>query len=475
MALNDEITSPRSPDDLHRLDAHAAATLIRNRELSPVALASAMLKRIDKLDPNLESYAYVTSALAMGQAARAEDDVRRGIIRGALHGVPVAVKDLCDTAGIPTAAGFAVLRDRIPAENATVIDRLAASGAVLLGKLRTSEGAFSVHNDGRPAPRNPWSADHWAGHSSSGSGVATAAGLAFATIGTDTGGSIRYPASANGVVGLKPTWGRVSRHGIFPMAASLDHVGAITRSVTDAALMLGIIAGYDEKDPTSTRRPVPDYQHHLAAAPQNLRIAVDRRLVGDGVNHEVCDTIARAERVFRDLGATFVDVALPPPEPAIEAWFAISGAEAAIAHRELYAQHRTGYSPRLAAFLERGARVDVEALAKAALIRLAWSEHIDLTLLGADAILLPAQCWAPPTLVQMAEHGTDPGFVAGLLRFTAPFDLTGHPTLTLPGALGKSGVPIGFQLIGRKFDEATLLGAGLAYETAAGRLTPPVF
>ena len=466
---------PSPLNDIHRLDAHAVAALVRSGDLSPVALAEAMLERIARLDPTCESYACVTTALAMEQAQRAEDDIRHGINRGPLHGVPIAVKDLCDTAGIPTAAGFAFLKDRRPSENATVVDRLAASGAVLLGKLRTTEGAFSIHNDGRPAPRNPWSADHWAGHSSSGSGVATAVGLAFASIATDTGGSIRYPASANGVVGLKPSWGRVSRHGVFPMAGSLDHVGAIARSVADVALMLGIVAGHDAKDPTSSRRAVPSYGGGLTAGLRGLRVAVDRRLINDGVDDEVRQVVGRAEEVFRDLGATIVETALPSPEAAIDAWSVLCAGEAAIAHRTLFSDHADEYSPQLSAFLRRGADVSTAALTQATLTRLAFSDDIDTLLLSADLIMMPVQCWAPPSLAEMAARGSDPAFVAGLLRFTAPSNLSGHPALILPGGVGRSGVPIGFQLIGRKFDEATLLAAGHGYEAASGRLRPPAF
>jgi len=474
-ARTDKTPERSGTSELHRLDAYQAAAMIRSGELSPVALTVAMLDRIAKIDPDYESYAYVTTALAMEQAQRAEQEIRRGINRGPLHGVPVAVKDLCDTVGIPSAAGFSFLKDRRPQENATVVDRLAASGAVLLGKLRTTEGAFSVHHDGKSAPRNPWRGDHWAGHSSSGSGVATALGLAFAAIGTDTGGSIRYPASANGVVGIKPSWGRVSRHGVFPMAPSLDHVGALGRSVTDVALMLEIIAGRDERDATSSPRPVPSYRDGLAAKPAGLRIAIDRRLVNDGVDDEVRQTLQRVEQVFRQAGATIVEVALPYSEAAVAAWSVVSGAEAAIAHRTLFAAHADAYSPQLSAFLRRGATVDAAALSQAALTRLAVSDELDALLLTSDAILLPVQCWAPPSLADMVRRGSDAAFVAGLLRFTAPSDLTGHPALVLPGGVGSGGVPIGFQLIGRKFDEATLLNAGHAYETAVERARPPGF
>lgn len=469
------IPAPSSTTDLHRLDAHAAAQLIRNGELSPIALTETMLERISRLDPDFRSYAHVTSTLAREQAARAESDIRRGLVRGPLHGVPIAVKDVCDTAGLPTAAGFSFLSDRRPSANATVIDRLAASGTVFVGKLRTTEGAFAIHNDGLPAPRNPWNPDYWAGHSSSGSGVATAAGLTFASIGTDTGGSIRYPASANGIVGLKPTWGRVSRHGIFPMAGSLDHVGVLARSVTDAALMLGVVAGYDENDATSSRRPVPRYQDGFANDARGLRIAVDRKDIEEGADSEVRTVLANVEEIFRSLGAEIVEATMPSIASAIESWLSICGAEGVIAHSELYSKHKNEYSSRLTAFLERGSRIDIVAFANASLTRLALTEHVDSVLLNADAILMPVQSWTPPSLAQMEQSSSDPNFVGGLLRFTAPSNLTGHPSLTLPGGMANNGVPVGFQLIGRKFDEAALLSAGHAYQEATRRNTPPIF
>src|SRR5215475_2612045 len=273
-----------SANDLHYLDLVDVAQHLKANALSPVALTEAMLQRIDRLDGGLKSYATVTADLALKQARRAEAEIKRGVYPGPLAGVPIGGKDLCYTRGNPTAAGMAIHKAFEPDHDATVVTRFSEAGAVLLGKLQLTEGAFADHHPSVPPPRNPWHEDHWSGASSSGSGVATAAGLCFASLGSDTGGSIRFPSAANGVTGLKPTWGRVSRYGVFALAESLDHVGPMTRCAADAAAVLGVIAGADPNDPTALQAPVPDY---LGAVHQGLRgvtIGVDRSYNCDGID-----------------------------------------------------------------------------------------------------------------------------------------------------------------------------------------------
>src|SRR5690349_3260118 len=228
-------------EELHFCEIVELSRRLAARKLSPVELTEHMLRRIERLDPELKSYARVTPELALAQARKAEQMIGRRQVLSQLHGVPIAVKDLCFTEGIVTAAGMPLHREHVPAFDATVVRRLAEAGAVLLGKLQLTEGAFADHHPSIAAPVNPWHRDHWSGASSSGSGVATAAGLCFGSLGSDTGGSIRFPSAANGVTGLKPTWGRVSRHGCFELAATLDHIGTLCRSATDASIMLGAI------------------------------------------------------------------------------------------------------------------------------------------------------------------------------------------------------------------------------------------
>src|SRR5580693_7021438 len=232
---------------------------IQSRALSPVEVTKAELDRIAALDPKLKSYATVMADSAMAQAKQAEVEIGRGEVKGPLHGVPIAVKDLCWTTNAPTAAGMTIHKDYMPPEDATVVKRLSDAGAIILGKLQLTEGAYADHHPNIAPPRNPWNADAWPGASSSGSGVATAAGLCYGSLGSDTGGSIRFPSAANGVTGLKPTWGRVSRAGVFELAATFDHVGPLARSAADTGAMLSVIAGADTDDPTSSHEPVSDY------------------------------------------------------------------------------------------------------------------------------------------------------------------------------------------------------------------------
>ena len=245
---------------------------------------------------------------AMAEAEAAEAEIAAGRYRGPLHGVPIAVKDLCWTKGFATAAGMAIYKDFRPDEDATVVRRLREAGAVLLGKLQLTEGAYSDHHPSVTPPRNPWNAAYWPGISSSGSGSATAAGLCYGSLGSDTGGSIRWPSAANGVTGLKPSWGRVSRYGVFELAATLDHVGPIARSAADAGAMLGVIAGSDPNDPTALLDPVPDYLAAVAQGVRGLRIGVDGVWNSDGVDAATQAVLSEAAEVFRSLGASIVDI-----------------------------------------------------------------------------------------------------------------------------------------------------------------------
>src|SRR5215475_6633276 len=272
----------RSPamtsDELWYLELVEVGRCIRARQLSSVEVTQAILDRIVRLDPHFKAYATLTPDLALAQARQADQEISRGALLGPLHGVPIAVKDLCHTKGIPTAAGMPMHKAHRPAGDATVVTRLRAAGAVLLGKLQLTEGAYGAHHPAIDPPVNPWSAVHWTGVSSSGSGVATAAGLCYGSLGSDTGGSIRFPSTMNGVTGLKPTWGRVSRAGVFALAPSMDHVGPIARNARDAAALLGALAGADVDDPTAAHDAVPDYLRDIDQGVRALRIGIDRAL-----------------------------------------------------------------------------------------------------------------------------------------------------------------------------------------------------
>ncbi|HEX4361540.1 MAG TPA: amidase [Pseudonocardia sp.] len=450
------------------------AEAIRTRAVSPVELTEVLLARIDRLEPDLRAFATVTPELALVQAKAAEAEIAGGRYRGPLHGVPIAVKDIYDTAGIRTSAGMPVHADRVPDTDATVVTRLADAGAVLLGKLQLTEGVFAEHHPTVTPPRNPWHPDYWSGASSSGAGVAVAAGLCFAALGSDTGGSIRFPALANGVTGLKPTWGRVSRHGAFALAASLDHVGPMTRSAADAGAVLGAIAGLDPRDPTSLAAPVPDYLAGIGTGPGaglgGLRIGVDARYNEVGSDPATVAMVRAAGQVLAGLGAVLREVTIPDPAPVAAAWATYTGVETAIAHESTYPARAGEYSPperpgAVAGLIELGRATSAVELMRAHHARLAFSGALATLFTDIDLLLIPTQPIVNFTVARKDELYAAPDELAALLRFVTPFDMSGSPTITLPGGF-HDGLPLAFQLVGRHLDEALLVRAGDAYQRA---------
>jgi amidase len=449
--------------DLHYATLTEAANAIRTREVSPVELTYAQLHRIARLDPQLRAFATVTPDLAIAQATRAEKEITAGDYRGPLHGVPLAVKDIFDTAGTVTAAGMPLHAGRLPVLDATTIKRLADAGAVLLGKLQLTEGALAHHHPKVTPPVNPWHPDYYAGASSSGSGVATAAGLCFGSLGSDTGGSIRFPAAATGLTGLKPTWGRVSRHGVFPLAPSLDHVGTLTRSATDAGAILGVIAGPDPEDPTTLAAPVPDYLAGAETGIAGVRIGIDRAYNETGSDAEVVATLREAAKIFQSLGATLHQVKIPSPNAVVAAWADYCSVEVAISHEATYPAHATEYGS-LAGVIDAGRAVHATDLMKWHYQRLAFSGALPSLFSEIDLLLIPTQPRADFTLAQEAqEFSTLPG-LSRFIRFVTPWDMSGSPTITLAGGFTPRGLPLSFQLVGRHLDEALLIRAGNAYQ-----------
>ncbi|HEX3837974.1 MAG TPA: amidase [Steroidobacteraceae bacterium] len=330
--------------------------LIAAREVSPVDLTHQMLDRIAKLDPILRSYATVMHDQALADAQAASEAIHRGEYRGPLHGMPIAVKDLFYTKGVRTMGGSAIYRTFVPTFDTTAIARLRSAGAVVLGKLNLTEGATAGYSPTFDVPRNPWNIDYWPGLSSSGSGVATAAGLCFASLGTDTGGSIRFPSSADGIVGLKPTYGRVSRFGVLTFAQSLDHVGPMGRSVADVAIMFDAIAGHDPNDPTSLKLPPPNVFAEIGRGARDMRIGIDRKYALEGVDEGNGRAIEEALKVLSGLGAKIVDVRMPDLKPLLGTWQTIAGAEIVQAHVKSYPSRATEFGPYLHGFLDNGAR-----------------------------------------------------------------------------------------------------------------------
>jgi amidase len=453
------------PKTLCFLTLSELSAALRKREVTSTEATRAVLDRIHKLNPTLRAYLTVLDDSALRQAETADKEIAAGKYRGALHGVPIAVKDLCWTKGVPTTCASRVLRDFRPDSNATVVDRFEAAGAVLLGKLHLTEFAMAWYHPEIPTPLNPWNPALWPGASSSGSGAAIAAGLCYAAIGTDTGGSIRFPSAANGIVGLKPTWGRVSRHGVFPLGESLDHIGPMTRSVADAALVLGAIAGRDPKDDTSLDAPLDDYAAAAGAGAFSVRIGLDEKYVAEA-SDDVATAVMQAARDFEKIGARLVKVKIPETEQCLSAWTTVCAAEAAAGHAATYPSKAADYGRGFRSFLEIGASTRAQDYADANMVRERFARRFNALFDQIDMIACPSM-----PMATLPGDGIPPdaeGFKGPnpLMRFTAPFNFSRNPTLSMPGGDGHGGPPPSLQLVGRWLGEATLLRVGAAYERA---------
>jgi amidase len=451
-------------EDLHYLELTELAACIKARKISPLEVARAQLDRIAALDGELGSYVHVMADAAMAQAETAQAEIAAGQYRGPLHGVPIALKDLFWTKDFPTAAGTAVHRNFRPDQDASVVRRLKEAGAVVLGKLQLTEGAYSDHHPSVTPPKNPWNADYWPGISSSGPAVATAAGLCYGSLASDTGGSIRWPCAANGLTGLKPSWGRVSRHGVFELAATLDHVGTIARSAADAGAMLGIVAGRDPNDPTAVFDPVPDYLAAIEQDVSGLRIGLDSKWNSDGVDVATQQVLGEAIEALRALGASIVDVQFPDVKQAVADWVPNCAVEAAVAHEATYPARKHEYGPVLASVIETGRALSGLDYQKILLRRLELRGRIASLFETIDLLLIPVYPFPPLTLAMIRTLGEQPDLIARLQEYTCPFDMTGHPTITLPGGFSATGLPIAFQLVAANLDEATLVRAGAAFQ-----------
>lgn len=458
-------------DPIHYRSLHSVADAIRDGEISPVDVTESLLARIESIDGTLRSYATVMATQAIAAARMAEQEVQAGNYRGPLHGVPIAVKDLCFTAGTRTMGGLKVLRDFVPDYDATVVSRLREAGAVLLGKLNLTEGALSGYNRDFPIPINPWGEDLWSGVSSSGSGVATAAGLCFASLGTDTGGSIRYPSMANGVVGLKPTYGRISRYGVLELAASLDHVGPMTRSVKDAAIMFDAIAGFDEKDATSLRNSTPSLTAALAEELSGLRVGVDERFLSEGTDPGLVDAIHEAIEVLAALGVQIAPVTMPEYDPMElrNAWLPICVYEACQAHSATYPSRAEEYGGYLGDALKLGASMSASDYAQATELRAVISHEFEAAMSSVDAVICPSG--GSVFAVQRDSQYGDMDEMKAVIQnfqgqFTIPADLAGTPTITVPCGFSEGGHPYALQLLGGKFSESSLCRIAHAYEQA---------
>jgi aspartyl-tRNA(Asn)/glutamyl-tRNA(Gln) amidotransferase subunit A len=455
--------------DLANLSIVRAARALRDKELSPLELTEAYLRRIEELNPQVNAYITVTAERALEDARRATEELAAGKARGPLHGIPIAHKDLYETAGIRTTGGARIHTNHIPEADCTVARKLREAGTILLGKLNTHEYAFGVttNNPHFGPTRNPWDLERIPGGSSGGAGAAIAAGLATATTGSDTGGSIRMPASVCGVVGLKPTYGRVSKAGVLPLSYRFDHTGPLTRTVEDAALMLNAIAGYDPGDATSLRVPVEDATAGLGAGIRGLRIGVPRGYFFDHLEDEIAEAIETAITEFTRLGAKVCDVAIPGVAEAVGGLFGFVIAEAQEIHADSLRDRPDDFGADLRAILE-GAAPDTAALMASLRACDALTAAMRTTLETVDVLITPT---TPITAVRIGQESVRYGdmeesVMFAMIRCTAPFNATHLPALSLPCGFSRAGLPVGMQVVGRPFDEATVVRVGHAFEQA---------
>ena len=456
--------------ELTSLNLHQAAELLKTRQISPVELTQAHLNRILQLDLRLNCFITLTPELALQQARQAELEILQGNYRGVLHGIPLALKDLYETQGIRTTAGSAFFADYIPEVDAAVVQKLKEAGCVLLGKLNMHEIALGLTNENPHYGDccNPWDVTRITGGSSGGNAAALAAGLCMGALGSDTGGSIRIPASLCGVVGLKPTYGRVSLRGLIPLSWNLDHAGPMARCVQDVALLLQVIAGYDPQDAWSVNMPMEDYLSELAEGVRGWRIALAANEYftdAEVVDGNVLESINRAAQVFENLGAQVEQVPFPNACEAAMANGLMTTSDAAAFHHQRLAENPQGFGQDVLKRLQSGAAYTSPEYSQArrmqTILRCQFNEFFD----DYDLLLTPTAPITAPT-----RGSADAVERARLLtRFTSPFNLTGLPALSIPCGWSDEKLPIGLQIVGKAWAEAQVLSAGKLYEQESGQ------
>lgn len=451
--------------DLLTSNIQKVAPLIEKKEVSPVELTKAMLTRIEEYDKHLDSYNLVTSELALRDAELAEKQIMKGKYLGPMHGIPIAYKDLIYTAGIPTECASTILRGFVPNYDAAVVERLRSAGSVMLGKLNLTEFALYGYHPKLDYPKNPWNREHWAGVSSSGSGAATAASLCFASLGTDTGGSIRFPSAACGVVGIKPTFGKISRYGVFPLSDTLDHIGPMARSVWDAAAMLQVLVGRDPRDASTRIDPKTNYLEKIKQELPSLRIGIDRVYCTTDTDTEMSEALFKSIELMEQNGASILELTAPQIYDAAEHWMTICSVDALIGHQQFYPKNEKDYGPVFRSLLEHGTQVDSLDYARATRQRQATNALINELLSGIDVMVCPGMPTPAPRISDVPPQAITPlEEIAPLVRFSAPTNFSGHPTITLINGFTEDGLPTSMQFIGKKGDECLLIRAASAYE-----------
>jgi aspartyl-tRNA(Asn)/glutamyl-tRNA(Gln) amidotransferase subunit A len=470
--------SDSASEQLVELTIAEAAGMLDRREVSAVEIVDATLAQIEATEPLLHAYVWVSSEAARARARETDKELARGESRGPLQGIPIAIKDMCCTADAPTNGGSPVLEGAMPMGDARVVRKLRDAGAVIIGKTVTHEIAYAQNV---VATRNPWNIDYYPGGSSAGSGAAVAARSCFAAIGTDTGGSIREPASVNGVVGVKPTNGRVSRQGVITLSASLDTVGPLARTVEDSALVLQAIAGRDAQDVTCVDHPVSDYRGGFGTDLDGMTLGVDRSyFFYDGVVPEVAAAVDAAIQELAGLGATVVEVDVPYLDLITTVGMITIISEGSAYHRDWLRKRGSEYARGTRLMLELGELTFAADYITAQRVRRVLRDTMRSTFDAhrLDALVGPT---LPLTSVPVEDFGfelvpSDDGDATAHEKYvhhTFPPNVTGQPAMSVPCGFSSAGMPIGMQLIGRPFDEATLFQIGHAYERAAnGRRAP---
>jgi aspartyl-tRNA(Asn)/glutamyl-tRNA(Gln) amidotransferase subunit A len=453
---------------LHELSIAEAGRALRAGTVTSTVLTQHALARIGALDPQLNAFVLVTRERALADADRADRELKDGIDKGPLHGIPYGLKDIYNTAGIRTTCHSRLLLDHVPREDCDVEAKLRAGGAVLLGKLATHEFAIGGPSFDLPFPpaRNPWNTDYFTGGSSSGSAAAVAAGLTRMAMGSDTGGSIRGPAFYCGVVGLKPTYGLVSRRGVFPLSYTLDHCGPLTATVEDAALTMQVIAGHDPRDPASADVPIDDFARQLGQDLAGLRLAYPRSFfaTSEGITDEVLASLDAAAQQLATLGATVTEITLPDYDLFNACGRVIQTAEAYAIHEEELLTRPLDYGAYTYMRMMPGATLSAADLVQAFRLRAELTTLINNDVLKQHDAIITANGLAPAPRLDAFGPDAAPRFPVQ----TMPFNVTGNPALAIPTGFSASGLPLGMQIVGRAFDEPTVLRIGAAYEATAG-------
>lgn len=467
------MTSIAGKDDVSSWNLASLSHAVREKKLSPVEVTRHLLERIRSVDPSLNAYITVAAEEALTAASRLEKEVSAGSLRGPLHGVPVGLKDIVYTQGMRTTMGAESFRDYVPDYDATVVEKLEAAGAIIVGKLNTHQFAYGPTGDRSyfGPVSNPHDISKISGGSSSGSGAAVASGLCYAAVGTDTGGSVRIPASCCGIVGMKPTFGRVSKYGIYPLSWTLDHPGPMTRTVEDNALLLGMLSGYDKRDPYSARRDTEDFTRLLGQSLEGKVIGVPSSFYFDYVESEVASKVRDAIETLCGLGAEVREISLPRVEEMLTAQRTILAGEAFTVHYDLLREKPDEYDEEVRQRLLVGEEIQTREYINAQQLKHAAVREFEQALEEVDVLASPTLPVLPTDIDQreIDTHGLEEHVRSALTRLTGPTNLNGLPSLSVPCDFSGSGLPIGLQLMGRAFDEAGLYQFGHSLETAAHR------